>query len=105
MPDRPSQNDTIGAGFLRAANVDQIRFCIFYKTFGLGYSDSDGIGMTGNDGGVPETVTSDAQTTPSIIFPCGAPTVQAVILGRYVLKYSAFPCAAKAALSVKASSM
>ena len=42
-PDRPSQNDTIGAGFLRAANVDQIRFCIFYNTFGLGYSDSDGI--------------------------------------------------------------
>ena len=62
-------------------------------------------GMTGDDGGQPGTVTSDAQTTPSIIFVFGAPTVQAVILGRNALKYSAFPCAAPAAISLKASSM
>lgn len=41
-PDRSFQNDAIGAGFLQASNVDQMRFCIFYNTFGLGYSEAGG---------------------------------------------------------------
>ncbi|MBI2963579.1 MAG: glycoside hydrolase family 99-like domain-containing protein [Deltaproteobacteria bacterium] len=42
-PNRPSQNDAIDAGFLRASNLGQIRFCIFYNSFGLGDRPSEGI--------------------------------------------------------------
>jgi glycoprotein endo-alpha-1,2-mannosidase len=41
-PNRPSQNDAIDAGFLHASNIDQIRFCIFYNSFGLGDRQSGG---------------------------------------------------------------
>src|SRR5262249_57884329 len=31
-PKRPEQNEAIGSGLLRASNIDDIRFCIFYET-------------------------------------------------------------------------
>lgn len=31
-PNRPSQNDAIESGLLRASNIDQIRFCILYES-------------------------------------------------------------------------
>ena len=37
-PNRPAQNAAIESGFLRAANIDEIRFCIFYESKDLGRS-------------------------------------------------------------------
>jgi hypothetical protein len=37
-PSRPAQNAAIESGFLRAANIDEIRFCIFYESKDLGRS-------------------------------------------------------------------
>jgi glycoprotein endo-alpha-1,2-mannosidase len=43
-PNRPAQNAAIESGFLRAANIDEIRFCIFYESKDLGHSaDEDDI--------------------------------------------------------------
>lgn len=35
-PNRPKQNEAIDSGFLRAANIDRIRFCMFYESADLG---------------------------------------------------------------------
>ncbi len=35
-PNRPAQNAAIDSGFLRAANIADIRFCIFYESIDLG---------------------------------------------------------------------
>ncbi len=37
-PDRPEQNRAIEEGFLAAENIGDIRFCIFYNSWGLGRS-------------------------------------------------------------------
>ena len=42
-PSRPAQNVAIDAGLLRAGNIGQIRFCIFYNSFGLGERPGQGI--------------------------------------------------------------
>jgi glycoprotein endo-alpha-1,2-mannosidase len=43
-PDRPAQNAAIDEGFLRAANLDRIRFCLTYDSLGLGdRNDAQGI--------------------------------------------------------------
>jgi hypothetical protein len=43
-PNRPAQNDAIDSGFLRAANIDRMRFCIFYETIDFGdQHDAQGI--------------------------------------------------------------
>ena len=41
-PNRPQQNAAITNGFLRAANIADIRFCIFYETWGLGFNKDYG---------------------------------------------------------------
>ena len=42
-PGQPERNDAIDAGFLRAPNVDSIRFCMFYETSALGDQGTNGI--------------------------------------------------------------
>ena len=43
-PDRPAQNEAIDSGFLRAANLDRIRFCLTYDSLALGdRNDAQGI--------------------------------------------------------------
>jgi glycoprotein endo-alpha-1,2-mannosidase len=43
-PNRPLQNDAIDTGFLRARNIGDIRFCIFYESADLGDAgDASGI--------------------------------------------------------------
>jgi glycoprotein endo-alpha-1,2-mannosidase len=41
-PGAPLQNARIEDGLLAARNIDQIRFCIFYELFGLGYDVATG---------------------------------------------------------------
>lgn len=36
-PNRPAQNQAISEGFLKASNLADIRFCIFYETWSLGF--------------------------------------------------------------------
>jgi glycoprotein endo-alpha-1,2-mannosidase len=43
-PKRPEQNEAIGSGLLRASNIGDIRFCIFYETSDLG-GGGDGNGV------------------------------------------------------------
>jgi glycoprotein endo-alpha-1,2-mannosidase len=49
-PKRPMQNEAIGSGLLRASNIGDIKFCIFYETSDLG------------DGGDGNRVVFDAPT-------------------------------------------
>jgi hypothetical protein len=42
-PGRPERNDAIDAGFLRASNIDSIRFCMFYESSALGDQGENGI--------------------------------------------------------------
>jgi glycoprotein endo-alpha-1,2-mannosidase len=46
-PSRPGQNEAFEAGFLRARNVGDIQFCLFYETWALGF-DKD-LGCTSFD--------------------------------------------------------
>jgi hypothetical protein len=39
-PNRPSQNEAIDSGLLRASNIGKIRFCIFYESSDLGDSQN-----------------------------------------------------------------
>src|SRR5207249_11115041 len=43
-PKRPEQNEAIASGLLRASNIGDIRFCIFYETSDLG-GGGDGKGI------------------------------------------------------------
>lgn len=47
-PTRPEQNAALAEGFLRARNVGDIKFCLFYETWALGF-DKD-LGCTSFDG-------------------------------------------------------
>lgn len=42
-PSRSHQNEAIDMGFLRASNIDDIRFCFFYETQDLGFDSFHGI--------------------------------------------------------------
>jgi glycoprotein endo-alpha-1,2-mannosidase len=41
-PNRPAQNEAIDRGFLRARNIGEIRFCIFYESSDLGTPEKGG---------------------------------------------------------------
>jgi glycoprotein endo-alpha-1,2-mannosidase len=58
-PTRPAQNAAIDAGLLRASNIGQIRFCIFYNSFGLGERPGEGIVF---DSGTVSRFVSDVVT-------------------------------------------
>jgi hypothetical protein len=41
-PNRPQQNEVLEAGFLRAENIDDIKWCVFYETQSLGMDRATG---------------------------------------------------------------
>lgn len=41
-PDKPEQNQLIDQAFLKAKNIQDIRFCIFYESWGLGFDGTTG---------------------------------------------------------------
>ncbi len=41
-PSRPEQNQNIQDGFLKANNLDDIRFCLFFETWNLGFDRAEG---------------------------------------------------------------
>lgn len=45
-PNRPYQNQAISEGFLKASNIRDIKFCIFYETQNLGTNRDGSIGWT-----------------------------------------------------------
>lgn len=42
-PRRPEQNRTVSDVFMKASNLDDIRFCVFYETWNLGFETDRGV--------------------------------------------------------------
>jgi hypothetical protein len=65
-PSAPERNALIGQVYLSARNISEIRFCIFYELWDLGYDDASG--LTVFDGAAVERFLSDMDQIASRYF-------------------------------------
>jgi hypothetical protein len=65
-PSAPERNALIGQVFLSARNINDIRFCVFYELWDLGYDQATG--LTVFDGAAVERFLSDMDQIASLYF-------------------------------------